>query len=201
MEANGRRSRAWRSWNGRASWRYAIAAIVIIAAAALVEFANGRLLVCRCGYLKLWHGVVYSAENSQHLTDWYTPSHVLHGIGFYFLLWLVARRIDVRLRFVMATALEAAWEVAENMPFIIERYRAATISLDYYGDSIANSVADIGAMMLGFWLARRLAAWMSLVLFVSVEIGLALMIRDNLALNILMLIHPFEAVKRWQLGG
>jgi hypothetical protein len=201
LEANGRRSRAWRSWNGRASWRYAIAAIVIIAAAALVEFANGRLLVCRCGYLKLWHGVVYSAENSQHLTDWYTPSHVLHGIGFYFLLWLVARRIDVRLRFVMATALEAAWEVAENMPFIIERYRAATISLDYYGDSIANSVADIGAMMLGFWLARRLAAWMSLVLFVSVEIGLALMIRDNLALNILMLIHPFEAVKRWQLGG
>ena len=183
------------------SWRYATAAIVVIAGAALLEFANGRLLVCRCGYVKLWHGVVYSSENSQHLTDWYTPSHVLHGIGFYFLLWLVARRVDVRLRFVMATALEATWEVAENMAFIIDRYRAATISLDYYGDSIANSVADIGAMMLGFWLARRLAAWMSVVLFVAVELGLALMIRDNLTLNILMLIHPFEAVKRWQLGG
>ena len=183
------------------SWKYIVAAIVIVAAAALVEFANGRLPLCRCGYLKLWHGVVFSSENSQHLTDWYTPSHVLHGLGFYFLLWLVAPRPDVRLRFVIATALEAAWEIAENMPFIIDRYRAATISLDYYGDSIVNSVADIGAMMLGFCLARRLPVWSSAVLFVSVEIGLALMIRDNLTLNILMLIHPFEAVKRWQLGG
>ena len=183
------------------SWKYAIATFVIVAATALVESLNGRLVLCRCGYLKLWHGVVYSSENSQHLTDWYTPSHVLHGVGFYFLLWLVARRLDVRVRFVLAVALEAAWEIAENMPFIIERYRAATISLDYYGDSIVNSAADIIAMMLGFWLARKAPVWASVALFVAVEIGLALMIRDNLTLNILMLVHPLEAVKRWQLGG
>ena len=185
----------------RRSWKYAIAALVVIAAAALVESFNGRLVLCRCGYLKLWHGVVYSSENSQHLTDWYTPSHVLHGVGFYFLLWLVARRLDVGARCVLAVALEAAWEIAENMPFIIDRYRAATISFDYYGDSIVNSVSDIFAMMLGFWLARTLPVWASVVLFVAVEIGLALMIRDNLSLNILMLIRPLEAVKRWQLGG
>jgi len=185
----------------RRSWKYVLATVVIITAAALIEFANGRLLLCKCGYLKVWHGIVFSSENSQHLTDWYTPSHVLHGLGFYLLLWLVARRLDVRMRFVLSVALEAAWEVAENMPFIIDRYRAATISLDYYGDSIVNSMADILAMMLGFSLARKAPVWMSVVLFVTVEIGLALMIRDNLTLNILMLIHPFDVVKRWQLGG
>jgi hypothetical protein len=185
----------------RRSWKYALATIVIIAAAALIQFANGRLPLCKCGYLRLWHGIVFSSENSQHLTDWYTPSHVLHGLGFYFLLWLVARRLDVRMRFVVSVALEAAWEVAENMPFIIDRYRAATISLDYYGDSIVNSMADILAMMLGFSLARKAPVWVSVVLFVTVEVGLALMIRDNLTLNILMLINPFDALKRWQLGG
>jgi hypothetical protein len=181
--------------------KYALVAIGLIAAAAVIELAMGRLVMCRCGYIKLWHGVVYSSENSQHLTDWYTPSHVLHGIGFYFLLWLALRRLDVGLRFVLAVALEAAWEVAENTPLIIDRYRAATIALDYYGDSIVNSVADIAAMMLGFWIARKAPVWVSLCVFIAVEAALALMIRDNLTLNILMLIHPVEAVKRWQLGS
>jgi len=159
------------------------------------------MLLCRCGYLKFWHGIVYSSENSQHLTDWYTFSHVLHGLGFYFLLWLALRRADVGLRFALAIALEAAWEVAENTSFIIDRYRAATISLDYYGDSIVNSIADIAAMAFGFWVARKVSVWASIVIFALVEVGLALTIRDSLLLNILMLIHPVEAVKRWQLGG
>jgi len=181
--------------------KYTVAAVVITAAAALAEFAMGRLPLCRCGYLKLWHGVVYSSENSQHLTDWYTFTHVLHGLGFYVLLWLALRRFDAGLRFILAVALEAAWEAAENTPLVIDRYRAATISLDYYGDSIVNSVADIGAMALGFWVARKSPVWAGIAVFATVELALALMIRDNLTLNILMLIQPSEIVQRWQLGG
>jgi Protein of unknown function (DUF2585) len=183
-------------------WRaYGTAAIVIMATAASIEFAMGRVPWCKCGYVKLWHGVVNSSENSQHLTDWYTFSHIIHGIGFYFLLWLVARRLPPGVRFVVAVLLEAAWEVFENSPFVINRYRAATISLDYYGDSIINSASDIAAMMLGFWIARRAAVRVSLGLVIVMEVVVLLIIRDNLTLNILMLIHPFEVIKRWQLGG
>ena len=183
------------------SWtrRSAIAIVGIMGLAALIELAMGRVAWCTCGYIKLWHGVVSSSENSQHLTDWYTFTHIVHGFGFYFLLWLAARRQHPR--FVVAVFLETAWEVLENTPWIIDRYRIATIALDYYGDSVVNSMSDIVAMMVGFWVARKAPVWVSLALVVVLEVALAAVIRDNLTLNILMLIHPFEAIKRWQLGG
>src|SRR5260221_3500582 len=173
----------------RQRWACGIAAIVIIGTAASIELAMGRVPICKCGEVKLWHGIVNSAENSQHLTDWYTFSHIIHGIGFYFLLWLAARRLPPGIRLVLAVLLEAVWEVFENTPFVINRYRAATISLDYYGDSVINSMSDILAMMLGFWTARRAPLWLSIGLVIVLEVAVALIIRDNLTLNILMLLH------------
>lgn len=175
--------------------------IAILAAVAGIELAMGRVPICTCGTIELWHGAVKSAGNSQHLTDWYTPSHVIHGIAFYALLWLLARHWPVGTRLVAAVAIEAAWEIAENTPMVIDRYRAATIALDYYGDSVINSIADLGAMMLGFWLASRLPRWASVALVVVAEVGVGLAIRDNLMLNVLMLVHPIEAIRQWQLGA
>jgi hypothetical protein len=175
--------------------------VALILAAAGVEFALGRTPICECGVVKLWHGIVQSSENSQHLSDWYTPSHIVHGIWFFLFTWLLFRRWPLAWRLAIAVAVEAAWEVIENTPFIIERYRAATISLDYYGDSIINSMSDIGAMMLGLAFAAKVRWWVSAIAVLVMEIGVALVIRDNLLLNILMLIHPFEAIKEWQAGG
>lgn len=174
---------------------------LIIAAAAVWLLWIGREPICKCGYMKLWHGQTVSSENSQHISDWYTPSHLLHGLLFYGLLWLVARRMPVGWRLVIATAIEAAWEIVENSDAIIERYRSVTISLDYYGDSVLNSVCDILAMVVGFWLAGRLPVWASVAIVIGFEALTIWLIRDGLALNILMLLWPLEAVRDWQAGG
>jgi len=176
-----------------------LAVLAMLMLVAEIELMMGREPMCTCGFISLWHGPVDS-QNSQQISDWYTFTHVLHGIGFYALLFLVGRRLPVPVRLLIAVFLEGAWEIAENSPFIIDRYRTATVSLDYYGDSIVNSVSDVVAMMLGFWMARRFPVWVTAAFVVAVEILLAVIIRDNLTLNIIMLVHPIDAIKQWQLG-
>ncbi len=171
----------------------------VIAVAVAILVAMGRPPISTSGAVTLWGRV--GPEQSQMLLDWYTPSHIVHGFLFYALLHLFARRWPVERRFVVALAVEAAWEIFENMPMIIDRYREATIALGYSGDSILNSVSDLIVMAFGFWAARRLPVWGSVAVVALLELVPLIAIRDNLTLNVLMLVAPSEAVLAWQSGA
>ncbi len=176
---------------------YLASALILLGTAVWLLFV-GREPICTCGYVKFWHGETMSSENSQHLTDWYVFSHIIHGFLFYWFLWLVAQRLSLGWRLSIATMIECAWEILENSEAVIDRYRSVTISLDYYGDSVINSVADIAAMWVGFAMARVLPVWAIVAIALGFEVLTAIVIRDGLALNVLMLLYPLKAVMEWQ---
>lgn len=182
----------------RRTWVIALAIPVAVASA---ELAMGRHPICTCGTIELWVSGRDSPKTSQMLADWYSPSHIVHGLLFYALLWLAFRRWAVERRFLVALAIEAAWEVTENTPFVIDRYRATAAALGYNGDSVINSLSDILMMALGFLLARKLPVWAAILLLMVLEVVPLIAIRDNLALNILNLVAPIRAVQAWQAGG
>ena len=180
--------------------KYWAVAFAIVAVMAAVELAMGRHAICTCGTVKLFVATVHGPDNSQHLADWYTPSHIIHGFLFYLLGWLVLRRMEPGHRLLLAVSIEAAWEVLENSPIIIDRYREATMALGYSGDSVINSAADVCWMIIGFGIARRLPVWATVALALVFELVTLIVIRDNLFLNVLMLVWPVEAIRVWQ-GG
>jgi hypothetical protein len=183
------------------SRRASLVALAIPLAAAATLLAMGRNPICTCGAVDLWVGERDSARTSQMLADWYSLSHVVHGLLFYAALWLIARRSPVQWRFVGALLIEAAWEVIENTPTVIDRYRATTAALGYSGDSVVNSLSDILMMAIGFAAARKLPVRASILLLIALEVTPLLAIRDNLTLNVWQLIDPSRAVQAWQAGG
>jgi hypothetical protein len=182
----------------RRAWLLAVA---ILALAAAILLAMGRNPICTCGSIELWVGARNSARTSQMLADWYSLSHIVHGLLFYALLWLVARRWPMEWRFLAALVIEAAWEVTENTPLVIDRYRATTAALGYTGDSVINSLSDILMMALGFLAARKLPLWAAALLLIALEIIPLFAIRDNLTLNVWALIAPNPALQAWQAVG
>lgn len=172
----------------------------VFAVQALALYAFGQPWICECGYVKIWEGVVVSAGNSQHLSDWYTFSHIIHGFLFYFGLWYFFPRMSVWQRLVIAASIEAGWEIIENTPMVIQHYREQALAAGYVGDSIINSLSDTIAMMLGFLFAWRAPVLATVAVGLGLEAWVGYSIRDGLTLNVLNFIHQFQFVKDWQSG-
>ena len=177
-------------------------AFAVVAGLMLVQAITlhllGRVWICTCGTVRLWIGDMHSAELSQQILDVYTPSHVIHGILFYGLLYLLMPRAPVLLRLAIAVGIEVGWEIAENSPVVIEEYRKQATATGYVGDSILNSLLDTVAMMVGFTLARLLSWQATVALAIVAEVTIGVLFHDNLTLNVLNFIHRFPAIEAWQ---
>lgn len=176
---------------------FGVAAALLLLQIVILYFM-GRIPICECGYVKLFEPGVNTPGNSQHLSDWYTPSHIIHGFLFFGLAWLLFRKQPIAMRLSFAVLIEAAWELLENSPLIIDRYRSATMALGYSGDSILNSAMDTVFMALGFFFAARMPVWVTVIVALVFELFTGWLIRDNLTLNVIMLLWPINAIKEWQ---
>ena len=178
-----------------------LVALALAGLTALTLLLMGQPAICTCGRIELWAPGASGPTTSQMLADWYSLSHVLHGVLLYGLFHLLWRRASVEKRFVAAVIVEGLWEIVENSPWVLERYRSVTIEVGYYGDSVLNSMSDLAMMALGFWFARKAPVWASVAMVVIFEVAAAIAIRNNLFFSTLMLIAPQQSVLDWQAGG
>lgn len=172
--------------------------IITLQGAAL--FMMGQPPICECGFVKIWEGVVLSSGNSQHLTDWYTFSHIIHGFIFYWLLGRFFPKMSLGARFLIAVAIETGWEISENTPWVIDHYRQQALAQGYIGDSVINSVFDTLAMVAGFVATRFSPVWLVIALAIGMELWTGITIRDNLFFNILGFFVQPEFIQNWQMG-
>jgi len=177
--------------------------IIVLALAlhSIILWKMGQPFICNCGVIKFWEGEVFSSGNSQHLTDWYTFSHIIHGFLFYFILWFLFPNMPVGQRLFLAIGLEMGWEIIENTDFVINRYRDTALAQGYIGYSIINSVMDLLTMIIGFIFAWRAPIWLTLSSAIIMELFTGYYIRDGLLLNIINFIHPLDSLNNWQING
>jgi hypothetical protein len=175
--------------------------VLLIPITAILLYSQGRVWWCKIGDYAIWSSDIWGSHNSQHLLDPYSFTHILHGVLYFWLINLILRKISLSWQFFVAILVGSSWEILENSSFVINHYRTATLSLDYFGDSIFNAISDIFCCGIGFWIAYYLRFWFSLLFFVAVEIVLLFWIKDSLIVNIIMLVFPIEAIKNWQIGN
>ena len=175
--------------------------VLVMVITGAIEYSTGRSLFGPDGKFGWWEPSVWSSENSQRVADAYSFSHIIHGMLFYAFLWWVARKVPMKYRFILAIIMEALWELLENSPIIIDRYRAVTIAQGYIGDSVLNSVSDIVMAGIGFVISWYYKFWTSVVLIILMELGCLFWVRENLTLNVVMLAVPSESLKNWQAEG
>jgi hypothetical protein len=180
---------------------HALAVVALLLLAIVYLRWQGRVWWCECGQLRPISLTVRSQHNSQHLLDPYSLSHMLHGVLFYGMLWPFRRTLSLPTRAAIAAVVEIGWEMLENSPIVIDRYRTATMALGYSGDSVVNSIGDVISFVVGFYIARKLGLWWSIGIFIAVELLMLWLMRDNLTLNVLMLLWPIDAIRHWQGGG
>lgn len=182
------------------SYQYVILFVTLLFLQGAVLLLLGQPAICTCGYVKLWEGMVLSSGMSQHIFDWYTFSHIIHGFVFYFLLWHFFPKMPFTHRLLLSLGIEITWEIAENTPWVINAYRQQALAQGYTGDSIINSLFDSLSMLFGFLLAWKVPAKITVCVAVFLEFWVGYVIHDNLTINILNFIYPLEFIRRWQAG-
>ena len=179
------------------TWLYALA-VLGAALIGVTLFQWGQPLICTCGYVQFWVGSVFSSGNSQHIADWYTLSHVVHGLLIVLLGRILFPTWSSQSLLVIAVVTGVAWEIIEHTDWVLNRFRAATLYQGYFGDSVLNAVFDYLWMLAGFFLARSISTAAIVGLILCLELTAAIIARDCLTLTTLMVIYPLESVEEWQ---